>query len=71
MLVTFLIQVPDPGNPVDFAVMMYSRDHAAISDFCAVLQRVGNMGDQRTGLRSNFAALNAEASVNAVGTIAS
>ena len=66
MLVTFLIQVADPGDPVGFAIMMNSRDHAASADFCAV----GNMGNERTGLRSHFAALDAEASVNAVGALA-
>jgi hypothetical protein len=70
MFFTCLIQVADTGNPISFAIVMKARDHAAIADFRAVLQRVGNMGDESTGLRSNFAALDSEAPVNAVGTVA-
>ena len=47
-----------------------SRDHAVGSDLGAVGEGVGNMGDQRGGFCIDLAPLQAESSVDAVGTVA-
>src|SRR5215469_7869754 len=47
----------------------HSRDHAAIANLGAILQRVRHVRYQRGGLRSDLAPLDAEATIDAVRPI--
>ncbi len=47
-----------------------ARDHAVGADLDAVLERVGDVRDQRRGLGVDLAALQAEAAVDAVRSVA-
>ena len=59
----------DTGDAAVFA-QFDARDHAVVADLRALFERVGNMGDQRAGLGAHFAALDAEAAIDAVRAVA-
>src|SRR5579862_5876261 len=56
--------------PVARLVELDPDGHRVGADFDAVLDRVGYVGDERARFRVHLAALDAEAAVDAVGTVA-
>ena len=57
------VEVVDASDAPVFA-QLHARDHAALADLCAVLQRIGNMRNQRARLGSHLAALQAETTID-------
>ena len=68
MRCTIVVEVMYPGD-APIVAQLDSRDHASITNLRALFQRVGNMGDQRAGLRADLAALNAKSAIDAVGPV--
>ena len=69
MGVTGRVEVVHPADaPV--VAQFYPGDHAAVADFCAAPQRIRNMGHQGACFGADFAALQAETTIDTVGAIA-
>ena len=64
-----IAQIADAGRAAGL-VDLDVADHAAVAHLDAVRERVGKVGDERAGLRADLAALQAEAAVDAVRTVA-
>ena len=65
MCCAVVVEIMYAGDASLFA-QFHSRDHASVANLRAIFQSVGNMRDQRAGLRTDLAALNAEAAIDAV-----
>lgn len=69
-LIAVFADVVDAGDPPGAVVCRDPRDHAVGADLGAVLDRIGDVGDQRRGLRVHLAGLQAEPAVDAVRSVA-